>query len=92
MSVVLKMQPLINSISITWELLELQIPIPVSTLENGSQQSVVLLKYVYMFIIGRVGSLLATQAFSSCGERGYSLVAVHQLLIAVASPVAEHGL
>ena len=33
-----------------------------------------------------------TQAFSSCGERGLLLVAVHRLLIAVAPLVAEHGL
>ena len=31
-------------------------------------------------------------AFSSCGERGYSLVVVHALLTVVASLVAEHGL
>ena len=31
-------------------------------------------------------------AFSSCGERGLLFVAVHGLLIAVASCVAEHGL
>ena len=31
-------------------------------------------------------------AFSSCGERGLLFVAVHGLLIAVASLVAEHGL
>ena len=31
-------------------------------------------------------------AFSSCGERGLLFVAVHRLLIAVASLVAEHGL
>ena len=30
--------------------------------------------------------------FSSCSERGLLLVAVHRLLIAVASLVAEHGL
>ena len=30
--------------------------------------------------------------FSSCGERGPLFVAVHGLLIAVASLVAEHGL
>ena len=29
-------------------------------------------------------------AFSGCGERGLLFVAVHRLLIAVASPVAEH--
>lgn len=32
------------------------------------------------------------QAFSSCRGRGYSLVVVHQLLIAVASLVTKHGL
>ena len=32
------------------------------------------------------------RAFSSCGERGLLLVAVHRLLIAVASLVARHGL
>ena len=31
-------------------------------------------------------------AFSSCGERGLLFVAVHGLLIAVASLVAKHGL
>ena len=31
-------------------------------------------------------------AFSSCGERGLLFVAVHELLIAVASLVVEHGL
>ena len=30
--------------------------------------------------------------FSSCGKRGLLLVAVHGLLIAVASLLAEHGL
>ena len=32
------------------------------------------------------------QAFSSCGERGLLVIAVHGLLIVVASLVAEHGL
>ena len=32
------------------------------------------------------------RAFSSCGEWGLLFVAVHGLLIAVASFVAEHGL
>ena len=31
-------------------------------------------------------------AFSSCGEQGLLFVAVHGLLIVVASVVAEHGL
>ena len=32
------------------------------------------------------------QAFSSCGKQGLLFVAVHGLLIVVASLVAEHGL
>ena len=48
--------------------------------------------YIYLYIYYWQGWVfLATQAFSSCGELGYSLVAMHQLLIAVASLVAEHG-
>ena len=35
---------------------------------------------------------VATWAFFSCGERGLLFLAVHGLLIAVASLVAEHGL
>ena len=34
----------------------------------------------------------AGRLFSSCGERGPLFVAVHRLLITVASLVAEHGL
>ena len=33
-----------------------------------------------------------TRAFSSCGQQGLLFVAVHGLLIAVASLVPEHGL
>ena len=36
--------------------------------------------------------LHCTRAFSSCGEWGLLFVAVHRLLIVVASLVAEHGL
>ena len=51
-------------------------------------KTLIFLKIV--FIYGCAGSLLL---FSSCGtERGPSLVAVHGLLIMVASLVAEHGL
>ena len=35
---------------------------------------------------------VAVQAFSSCGKQGLVFIAVHGLLIAVASLVAEHGL
>ena len=39
-----------------------------------------------------LGVRCCTQAFSGCGEQGLLFVAVHGLLIAVASLVAEHGL
>ena len=39
-----------------------------------------------------LGLCCCAWAFSSCGERGLLFVAVHGLLIAVASLVAEHGL
>ena len=44
------------------------------------------------FIFGCVGSLLLHAGISSCGEQGLLFVAVHRLLLAVASLVAEHGL
>ena len=46
---------------------------------------------IYLFLAA-LGLLCCTQAFSSCGERGLLFVAVHRLLIAVASLVAEHRL
>ena len=46
--------------------------------------------YFILFIFGCIGC--CAWAFSSCGERGLLFVAVHGLLIAVASLVAEHGL
>ena len=39
-----------------------------------------------------LGLHCCVQAFSSCSERGLLFVAVHGLLIVVASLVAEHGL
>ena len=50
--------------------------------------------FIYLFIyLGCVVSLLLCKGFlSSCGERGLLFVVVHELLIAVASLVAEHGL
>ena len=35
---------------------------------------------------------VAAQAFSSCDERGLLFIAVHRLLIAVASLAVEHGI
>ena len=49
-------------------------------------------KLIYLFNFGCVGTLLRTRAFSSCGDRGLLFIAVHGLLIAVASLVAEHRL
>ena len=40
----------------------------------------------------RAGLRCCVQAFSSCGERGLLFVTVRQLLIAVASLIAEHRL
>ena len=42
--------------------------------------------------ISVLGLRCCVQAFSSCRERGLLFVAVHRLLTAVASLVAEHGL
>ena len=39
-----------------------------------------------------LGLRCCAHAFFSCGEQGLLFVAVHGLLIAVASLVAEHGL
>ena len=46
----------------------------------------------YLFIFDCVASLLLHGLFPSCRERGLLLVAVHGLLVAVASLVVEHGL
>ena len=49
------------------------------------------LNFIYLFLAA-LGLRCCVRAFSSCGERGLLFVAVHWLLIAVASLVAEHGL
>ena len=46
---------------------------------------------MYLFLAA-LGLHCCTPAFSSCGEQGPLFVAVHGLLIAVASLVAEHRL
>ena len=52
--------------------------------------------FIYLFILfiyfWLLGLRCCTRAFSSCGEWGLLFVAVHGLLIAVASLVAEHVL
>ena len=47
-------------------------------------------KFIYLFIFGCVGSSLLCMASSSCSERGLLFVVVCELLIVVASLVAEH--
>ena len=47
--------------------------------------------FIYLFL-AVLGLRCCAWAFSSCGERGLLFVAVHELLIVVASLVAEHGL
>ena len=47
--------------------------------------------FIYLFLAA-LGLPCCVHAFSSCRERGLLLVAVHGLLIAVASLVAEHRL
>ena len=44
-----------------------------------------ILYFIYLFILAALGLHCCAWAFSSCGERGLLFVAVHQLLIAVAS-------
>ena len=48
--------------------------------------------FVLFFVLAQLGLRCCAQAFSSCSERGLLFIAVRGLLIAVASPVAEHGL
>ena len=48
-------------------------------------------KFIYLFMAA-LGFRCCMRAFSSCGERGLLFVAVHGLLIVVASLVAEHRL
>ena len=48
-------------------------------------------KFIYLFLAA-LGLGCCAQAFSSCGEWGLLFVAVHGLLVVVASLVVEHGL
>ena len=47
--------------------------------------------FIYLFLAA-LGLRCCAWAFSSCGERGLLFIAVHRLLIVVASHAAEHGL
>ena len=46
--------------------------------------------YLFYLFLAALGLCCCAWAFSSCGERGLLFVAVHGLLIAVASLVVEH--
>ena len=46
----------------------------------------------FILFLAALGLRCCTQAFSSCGELGLLFVAVHGLLIVVASLVAEYSL
>ena len=48
--------------------------------------------YYFNLFLAALGLHCYVRAFSSCGEQGLLFVAVHGLLIVVASPAAEHGL
>ena len=48
--------------------------------------------YLFNLFLAALGLRCCARAFSSCGEQGLLFVAVHGLLIAVASLVAEHRL
>ena len=54
---------------------------------------IVLFCFVFLnLFLAALGLHCCARAFSSCGEGGLLFVAVHRLLIEVASLVAEHGL
>ena len=48
--------------------------------------------FIICLFLAVLGLHCCAWAFSSCGERGLLFVAVHGLLIVVASLVVEHGL
>ena len=72
---------------ITWSLVQTQITGP----NSQSFFFFFFYKFIYLFM-AVLGLHCFTRAFSSCGEWGLPFVAVHGLLIAVASLVEEHGL
>ena len=58
-----------------------------------SEQFFSFFKYFFkIYFLAALGLRCCAQAFSSCGEQGLLFVAVHGLLKAVASLVAEHRL
>ena len=59
---------------------------------NIEASTPVLFIYFYFYCLAALGLRCCTWAFSSCHEQGLLFIAVHGLLIAVASLVAEHRL
>ena len=52
-------------------------------------------KFIYLFVclfLAALGLCCCAQSFSNCGEQGLLFIAVHRLLISVASLVAQHRL
>ena len=69
----------------------------ITLLYNSNYHNIVAFfsNFIYLFIylfLAALGLRCCTRAFSSCGEQGLLFIAVHGLLIAVASLVAEHRL
>ena len=64
-----------------------------STINNISlftlKKILVIKKYIYLFLVV-LGLCCCARAFSSCGEQGFLLIAVHRLFTVVASLVSEH--
>ena len=57
------------------------------------QMKFFLKKYLFIYLfMAALGLRCCARAFSSCGEQGQLFIAVHGLLIAVASLLVEHGL
>ena len=61
-------------------------------LRHQGRREVFILIHLFIHLFLAALGLRCTQTFSSCGEWGLLFVAVHGLLIAVASLVVEHGL
>ena len=62
-----------------------------TTAPPGKPPKVFILFFLNLFLAA-LDLRCCVPAFSSCGDRGLLFVAVRGFLIAVGSPVAEHGL
>ena len=68
--------------------------IPCSCIEKINTVFLMFFLFIYLFILflAALGLCCCTQAFSSCGEQGLLFIAVHRLLIAVASHCGARAL